>query len=170
MNIHGKMIEETLTQIGDNLRSEDAKIATAESCTGGFIAHLLTKNHGSSDFFQGSLVAYQNIVKIGKLGVKGLDISKHGVVSQPVVESMAEGVCDLMNGVRYAVATTGYIGDTKERPEAEIWIAVTKRTGTFTYDTYSKCISLSGNREENIHKASEIVLEFLVEKFWSNED
>lgn len=79
-------------QIGDMLRRKGVTIATAESCTGGEIAHMITSVPGSSAYFKGSVVAYANEVKVNVLGVQATDLEREGAVSETVVLQMAEGV------------------------------------------------------------------------------
>ncbi len=96
-------------QMGKVLRKKGMTIATAESCTGGEIARLITSVPGSSEYFKGTVVAYANDVKIRVLGVAAEDIEKEGAVSEKVVLQMAEGVRKLMQA-NYAVSTSGVAG------------------------------------------------------------
>lgn len=117
--------------IGDLLREKKATVATAESCTGGFIAHLITEIAGSSDYYLGSILSYANEVKINQLGVNADDIDKYGAVSQQVVEQMALGVRHKLK-TDYAVATSGIAGPTggsDEKPVGTVWIAVATPKG-----------------------------------------
>lgn len=142
----GRNIEEV---IGDMLRNKKATLATAESCTGGYVAHLLTSVSGSSDYFIGSVVSYANQIKINELGVNPADIENHGAVSQQVVEQMAKGVLQKY-GVDYAVATSGVAGPnggTPEKPVGTVWIAVaTKTTVTSKLFTFGKIRSINIER------------------------
>lgn len=95
--------------IATALRQKGLKIATAESCTGGYIAHLLTSMAGSSDYFNGSVVAYSNEVKKEVLGVAADDLETYGAVSAQVVEQMAIGVRRLLKA-DVAIATSGIAG------------------------------------------------------------
>lgn len=111
--------------IGEILRSKGLQLATAESCTGGNIAHLVTLVPGSSDYFKGSVVAYCNEVKHNVLGVQQSDLDAFGAVSQPVVEQMAQGVLKLMDA-DVALATSGVAGPgggSEEKPVGTVWIA-----------------------------------------------
>ena len=92
--------------IGNILRHRGLTMATAESCTGGNIAHEITAIAGSSDYFVGGVVSYHRDVKEKQLGVSASDIDTFGVVSKTVAEQMATGVCRLL-GTDCAVATTG---------------------------------------------------------------
>jgi len=119
--------KETLQKvIGSLLKEKNATLATAESCTGGNIARLITSVKGSSNYFKGSIVAYSNEIKENILKVKNTDIVKHGAVSKEVVEQMAIGVKKLFN-TDYAIATSGIAGPdggTDEKPIGTTWIAV----------------------------------------------
>lgn len=111
--------------LGQKLISNNQTISCAESCTGGNIAHKLTKHSGSSSFFQGGVVAYHNHIKEHVLGVNKNDLIKYGAVSKSVVEQMATGVKKLMN-TDWAVATSGIAGPTggsEEKPVGTVWIA-----------------------------------------------
>lgn len=117
--------------IGEMLRNKKATLSTAESCTGGFIAHLITEVAGSSDYYQGSILSYANEVKINQLGVNANDIEKYGAVSQQVVEQMAIGVQQKLK-TDYAIATSGIAGPsggTEEKPVGTVWIAVATPNG-----------------------------------------
>jgi nicotinamide-nucleotide amidase len=108
--IYSEKPNETLEQvIGCLLRKRLAKVAAAESCTGGLIASRLTENAGSSDFFVGAYVAYTNKQKEDVLGVPAKLIAKHTAVSEPVAAAMAEGARQ-RSGATYAISTTGYAG------------------------------------------------------------
>ncbi|MCI5706568.1 MAG: competence/damage-inducible protein A [Odoribacter sp.] len=145
-------------QVGQLLREKGVTVATAESCTGGEIAHLLTSVPGSSDYFKGSVVAYANEVKVNVLGVNPADIEREGVVSEPVVLQMAEGVRRVM-GTDYAVATSGVAGPaggTPEKPVGTVWIGVATPRGCF-----ARKYVFSFTRERNIAKAAAKALELL---------
>ena len=112
--------------VGNELRKRNLKLATAESCTGGYIAHLITSIAGSSDYFEGSVVSYSNQIKETILGVKPDVLEKYGAVSQQVVEQMAMGVKEKFK-TNYAVSTSGIAGPgggTDEKPVGTVWIGV----------------------------------------------
>lgn len=109
----------------NKMRDRELKLATAESCTGGNIAHRITEIPGSSDVFLGSVVSYSNEVKHRVLGVSMHDLDAHGAVSEPVVRQMVQGVCAL-TGADCAVATSGIAGPgggTPDKPVGTVWIA-----------------------------------------------
>lgn len=134
-------------------------LATAESCTGGRIAAALTAVAGSSGYFQGSLVAYQNEVKEHFLGVSAETIAKHDVVSREVVEEMVLGACRMF-GTDYAIATTGYAGPkggSADVPIGTIWIGAGNVEHMETL-----CLHESSTREKNLQHATEEVLRLLL--------
>ena len=120
--------------IYEKLKSSGLTVSTAESCTGGNIAHRLTLIPGISDCFKGTVVAYHNEVKINMLGVSAQDIEKHGAVSSEVATQMAEGASKVMQ-TDLAVATTGIAGPTggtPEKPVGTIWISVSSQERSIT--------------------------------------
>jgi nicotinamide-nucleotide amidase len=146
--------------IGELLLKNSATISTAESCTGGYISHLITKVSGSSAYYQGSVISYANEIKIEELNVLLSDIESYGAVSQQVVEQMAVGVKEKMN-TTYALATSGIAGPTggsDEKPVGTVWIALATPKGVV-----SKKFSFGKNRERNILKASATALNMLRE-------
>ena len=138
--------------IGKLLLAKGIMLATAESCTGGNIAHLLTTIPGSSEFFKGSVVAYSNQIKENLLGVNHEDIENEGAVSKIVAEQMAMGARKLLKS-DVAIATTGIAGPTggtAEKPVGTIWISVCYEEKTLT-----KIYHFGANREQNIQRATQ---------------
>ena len=119
--------EESLEMvIGRLLKSKQNTLSTAESCTGGEIAHLITSVAGSSSYYKGSVIAYENSVKIQLLGVQASTIEQYGAVSEQTVREMAEGARKLFD-TTYSVATSGVAGPdggSGEKPVGTLWIAV----------------------------------------------
>lgn len=112
--------------LGELIRSRGLLLATAESCTGGAIAHRITSVAGSSQYYLGTLVAYHNALKIEKLGVSTSDLSTYGAVSEPVVRQMVQGVIQAF-GADVAISASGVAGPTggtPDKPVGMIWIAV----------------------------------------------
>lgn len=136
--------------IGKLLKTNKFTLATAESCTGGKIGSMITSVPGSSDYFKGSVVAYDNKIKTIALQVPIEIIEEHGAVSQPVVEAMARNICRLFD-TDFAVATSGIAGPdggTPEKPVGTIWIAVASGE-----KVSSKLLNLGdNNRERNIQR------------------
>lgn len=120
--------------IGKLLRKKKKTICTAESCTGGRIANMITSVPGSSSYFKGSIIAYDNSVKTQLLGVMKEIIASDGAVSEQVIIQMAEGIRRLFN-TDFAVATSGIAGPdggTEQKPVGTVWIAVASENGTVT--------------------------------------
>jgi len=139
-------------------------IATAESCTGGNIAHMITSVPGSSAVFNGSVVSYATKIKTKILGVSQADVDRHTVVSQQVAEQMAEGARRTLE-TDYAVATTGIAGPdggTEANPVGTVWIAVATPSKTI-----SKRYNFGKNRDNNINRASITALEMLRQQLMS---
>ncbi|MCQ2317027.1 MAG: competence/damage-inducible protein A [Bacteroidales bacterium] len=142
----------------DMLKSKGKTVASAESCTGGTIAKVITAIPGSSAAFKGTVVSYATEVKEKVLGVSHLDIEKYTVVSRQVVEQMAVGVRNLLE-TDYAVATTGIAGPdggTEQTPVGTVWMAVATPDGVV-----SKVGNFGKDRGNNIERATNTVLEML---------
>jgi len=148
-------LEET---IGSYLRSTKKTIATAESCTGGYIAHLITSVPGSSEYFIGSVVAYSNEIKEKIVGVTEQSLISFGAVSEEVVTEMATGIKNAFK-TDYSIATSGVAGPgggTKEKPVGTIWIALSTPQKTIT-----KKFQMGENRERNIKRTAFTALNML---------
>ena len=112
-------------QIAARLLQSHQRLATAESCTGGWIGKSLTDLAGSSRWYEGGVIAYSNTLKQNLLGIPRESLESHGAVSEPVAKAMAEGVARLMKA-DHAVAVTGIAGPdggTDEKPVGLVWIA-----------------------------------------------
>ncbi len=144
--------DEKIEKVIANLLLDHKKtVSTAESCTGGNMAHMLTAMAGSSAYFKGSIVAYSNEVKANVLGVKTDSLEDFGAVSQQVVEQMATGACKAV-GTDYAIATSGIAGPdggTDEKPVGTVWIAVASADKVI-----SEKFVFSKERGRNIRMAS----------------
>jgi len=117
-------------QLGQRLNSLGLKLATAESCTGGLVGERITSVSGSSSYYLGGVVAYDNAVKMGLLDVPAGLLAQYGAVSEYCAEAMARGVAERL-GADLAVATTGIAGPdggTAEKPVGLVYIAVYDRT------------------------------------------
>ncbi len=137
--------------IGKILRNKGKSLSTAESCTGGYIAHLITSIPGSSDYYVGSIISYSNDIKEKELGVKKQSMIEHGVVSEEVVIQMARGVLEKFN-TDYSIATSGIAGPgggTKEKVVGTTWIAVASKEKVI-----AEKYLFGENRERNIHKTA----------------
>ena len=149
------------TCIGKLLKGTGRTISTAESCTGGSIAALLTSVAGSSEYFLGSVVSYANSVKSGVLGVDEKIIEEHGAVSSECVAAMAEGVRKL-TGSDFSIATSGIAGPgggSDAKPVGLVWIGVSSHKSTETFSMVFK-----GDRKRNIERFAANALNILREK------
>ena len=136
--------------LGNILKSRHETIATAESCTGGKLASLLNRHAGSSAFYWGSIISYDNSVKEHLLGVPEELIKTHGVVSEEVVCIMAESVRKQLN-TTYSIATSGIAGPSggsKEKPVGTVWIAWSTPVGTM-----AECFYLGKLRDQITDRA-----------------
>ena len=118
-----KSLEEA---IGILLTKHKKTATTAESCTGGYVAHLITSIPGSSVYFAGGIISYDNRIKESVLGVKADTLAKYGAVSEETVMEMANGAKNIMK-TNYAIAISGIMGPaggTEEKPVGTVWIAV----------------------------------------------
>jgi nicotinamide-nucleotide amidase len=156
--IFGEDEESFETIVGKLLKLQGKTVSTAESCTGGEIAHLLTGVPGSSMYFKGSVIAYDNSVKTQLLGVQDYILTKYGAVSENTVREMAVGIRNLLK-TDYAVATSGIAGPdggTEEKPVGTIWIAVDSEKGTICEKRV-----FGNDRETNIKRFSVAALNLL---------
>lgn len=150
--------EEIEKSIGKILNESESSLSVAESCTGGYLSHLLTSIPGSSAYFMGGVVSYSNQAKMDVLKVKQETLTKFGAVSEQTAIEMAEGVRNLMK-TTYGIATSGIAGPdggTEEKPVGTVWLAVTDGKQTLT-----KKLSLGKIRIVNIEYSAKAALNFL---------
>lgn len=144
----------TIEQIlGERLFEKGLTIATAESCTGGNIAHLITTIAGSSNYFKGSVVSYSNEAKLNVLNVYPEDLERDGAVSESVVIDMAKGAQKVLN-VDCAIAVSGIAGPgggTEEKPVGTVWIAT-----AYKDEVIAQKYMMGKFREANIIRTSNI--------------
>ena len=136
--------------LGKLLQERGATISTAESCTGGKLASLLNKHAGSSAFYWGSIVSYDNSVKEHLLGVPEEVLKKHGAVSEETVRIMAESI-RIQTNTTYAIATSGIAGPTggsEDKPVGTVWIA-----WATPEETTAECFHLGKLREQITDRA-----------------
>ena len=151
--------------IGKMLTKKKQTLATAESCTGGNIAKMLTAIPGSSNYFVGSVVAYHSKIKINILDVDESLIKKHTVVSSEVAEAMAKGIREKFK-TTYAIATTGNAGPTKDNTDKSVgtvFIAIATPTTVFSKEYY-----FGQPREKVINRASFEAIELLKKEILKN--
>ncbi len=150
--------------IGKILLQKNKTLATAESCTGGYIAHLITSNAGSSKYFKGSVVSYDNDVKQNVLNVSEQTLSTHGAVSEETVKKMLAGVLKKIKS-DYAIAVSGIMGPdggTKDKPVGTVWMAVGSLDKfRMTTNIQTQKLNLRFDRARNIELTALIALDFL---------
>ena len=159
-NLLDKAIVADREILGEHLLSSGLTIGTAESCTGGNIAHLITSIAGSSEYFKGGIVSYSNEVKCNILKVSASNIEKDGAVSCSVVTDMAKGAQKALN-VDCAIAVSGIAGPgggTDEKPVGTVWIAT-----AIGERLVAKKYQMGKNRDMNIIRASNTAMMQLLE-------
>lgn len=148
--------------IGRRLREEGKTLTLAESCTGGYLAHLVTAIAGSSDYFPGGIITYSNAMKSSHLGVNTSTLAHHGAVSEATVREMVSGV-KRMFGTDYAIAVSGVAGPgggTEDKPVGTVWIAVTNGT-----DVFAQKFLFGKDRLRNIELSAVYALDLLRKRF-----
>ena len=147
-------------ELGKLLLEKGLTLSTAESCTGGGIASVITSISGSSEYFKGGIVAYANEVKTALLGVSETTLEKHGAVSEETVLEMAKGAMKSMK-TSCAIATSGIAGPgggTPTKPVGTIWIA-----GACYDKIVTKKLQGDNGREKNTKNSIEKALSLLIE-------
>ena len=145
--IYGYGEEELAEAIGKTLRNKHATLGTVESCTGGYIAHLITSIPGSSDYYHGSIISYANEIKTDLLAVNKNTIESFGAVSEETCRELVAGALKQLK-TDYVIATTGIAGPsggTELKPTGTVWIGVGSREGIIT-----KKFLFNRSRTENI--------------------
>jgi nicotinamide-nucleotide amidase len=144
--------EDTLESIiGTLLREKEFTVSTAESCTAGYIAHLITSVAGSSLYYKGSIVAYSNEIKMMELGVNEATLNAYGAVSEEVAKEMATNIRTLFK-TDYSISATGIAGPdggTKDKPVGTVWVGIDGPSGVIAKKYY-----FGDNRERNIRRTS----------------
>jgi PncC family amidohydrolase len=149
-----------VNKVSDELKKHQVTIATAESCTGGLLAHTLTNVSGSSTYFDRGVISYSNKAKQEVLGVPEEVLKKHGAVSREIAEAMAQGIRQRAS-VNYGLATTGIAGPTggtKDKPVGLVYIAI----ATKDHVTVKRFL-FSGDRLTNKESTCTAALELLLE-------
>lgn len=155
-------LEEAVNRL---LKEKNKTVSTAESCTGGYIAHLITSRPGSSAIYNGSVVSYANEVKKELLGVKKETLENYGAVSEQTVLEMAKGALDSMH-TDFAIATSGIMGPdggSAEKPVGTVWIAVASRQRTKTIKPFFR-FDRERNIEMTAHTALTLLYRFIEEE------
>ncbi len=144
--------------VGNLLRQQGKTLTTAESCTGGYLAHLITSVPGSSDYYTGSVVSYANDIKEQALSVRHDSLEAYGAVSEQVVKEMAEGIRQGFHS-DYALATSGIAGPdggTPEKPVGTVWVALAAPDKTIV-----KKFRFGEHRGRNIRRSALAALNML---------
>jgi PncC family amidohydrolase len=144
---------------GERLRRAGWEVATAESCSGGLVGHWLTEIAGSSEYYQGGVIAYDNAVKRDLLGVNPATLQSAGAVSEACAREMAEGARRLL-GTEVVVSTTGIAGPgggSPEKPVGLVYVAVATPRGTWC-EQYVFGPNRSANKEQAARAALELLL------------
>ena len=152
-------------KIGELLLEKNLTIGTAESCTGGYLAHLITSISGSSAYFKGSVIAYSNEIKQHFLGVKEETLTSFGAVSEQTVSEMVAGALKHLN-VDIAIAISGVAGPTggtPEKPVGTVVIGIGNQEKTIV-----KKLSFTNHRDRNIQLAAVVAL-VMTRKFLLNQ-
>jgi len=158
--VSGDAIDRLVGRVAAALTARDARLATAESCTGGLVAAACTSRAGSSAWFERGVVSYSNAAKSELLDVAPALIARHGAVSAEVACAMAAGLLGRAPA-RFAVAVTGIAGPdggTALKPVGTVWIATAARGA----DAEATLLNASGDRaavrERSVARALELVL------------
>lgn len=157
--------ENDMIELQNLLRANKQTITTAESCTGGLVASMITKISGSSDIFNGSIVTYSNKIKNQELNVKNETLEKYGAVSCEVVNEMLDGVINKFNA-DFAIAISGIAGpngDTKNKPVGTVVIGLGNSNNHKMVTVYN----FNGLREEVQIQAAKVALKE-ISKFITN--
>lgn len=141
-------------EIGELLKAKKLSLSTAESCTGGGVAALITSVPGSSEYFKGGIVAYSNEIKTALLHVSAETLKKHGAVSRETVTEMVKGAMNTLK-TDCAIATSGIAGPdggTPEKPVGTVWIAAAYKNEIMTMKQEGDC-GRAGNVQKAIQNA-----------------
>lgn len=156
--IYGYGEEPIEVVIGKLLKEKKLTLSIAESCTGGYLSHLVTSVPGSSEYFLGSLIPYDYQIKMRQLGVKPETLEKYGAVSEPTIIEMANIVRAKFN-TDIGIATSGIAGPggaTADKPVGTVWIAYSDK-----HQTITRKLQLSKDRMINIKLASAAALNLI---------
>ncbi len=159
-------LEALALRLGRALLVRGWRVATAESCTGGWIAKTLTDVAGSSQWFDGSVVSYSNAAKTDLLGVSQDLLAAHGAVSEPVVRAMASSARERFH-TQLAMAVSGIAGPdggTPDKPVGTVWFGWATPTGTGAARR-----AFAGGRESVRRQSVAFALEQLVDLVWRDE-
>ena len=156
--IYGEGADDLAATVIEGMRRTGARLAVGESCTGGMLGARITAISGSSDVFVGGVIAYDNEVKVGQLGVQAETLRAAGAVSEPVVREMARGARERL-AADFGVAITGVAGPgggTEDKPVGTVWIGIDGRA-----HGDARRFSLIGDRDEIRRRATQAALEMV---------
>jgi nicotinamide-nucleotide amidase len=154
-------LETLAAQLGESLRQRGLMLATAESCTGGWVAQAITAVSGSSQWFERGFVTYSNVAKVEMLGVHPATLELHGAVSEPTVREMAQGAL-AHSHAQVAVAVSGIAGPgggSLEKPVGTVCLAWAGNG----VETRAHCLQFMGNREAVRRQAVAAILRGLLD-------
>ncbi len=143
------------------MQSMNLRLSIAESCTGGYIAHLLTKHSGSSAVFSGGAVTYSNDLKMAVLGVQSRTLEEYGAVSEQTVKEMAIGAMQNFK-TDYSISVSGVAGPdggTESKPVGTVWIAVASKHGV-----EARLFNFGNKRIQNIERAAAAAITLLISR------
>ena len=161
-----KTLRQLSHQVGEALGHLGATVTTAESCTGGWIAKVITDVSGSSAWFERGFVTYSNEAKHQMIGVDSGTLETHGAVSEAVVREMAQGAL-YAAAADYAIAVSGIAGPnggSEEKPVGTVWFGFASKLD----GTIANCQIFAGDRDAVRRQATEYALQTLWEEFLKN--
>ncbi len=164
--IDEKLLETLSIQVGLKLKEQGKTVTTAESCTGGWVAKVLTDISGSSDYFQRGFVAYSNEAKHQMIGVKDESLQRYGAVSQQVVTEMATGALQEASA-DFAVSVSGIAGPgggSVEKPVGTVWFGFAQKQADQTVFVTTQHRVFQGNRNEVRFQSTVYILETLLKQ------
>ncbi len=157
--VYGRDDQQLEAVIGQMLQAHHLLLGTAESCTGGYIAHRLTSIPGASAYFKGAIISYANEIKLDNLGVNPMTLQEQGAVSEQTVKEMVEGALKALK-IDIAIAVSGIAGPdggTPDKPVGTVWIAVGNHQGIKT----RKIFTGRTDRLKNIQYAALMAMDLL---------
>jgi PncC family amidohydrolase len=149
-----------VNKVSDELKKHQMTVATAESCTGGLLAHTLTNISGSSKYFECGVISYNNEAKMTLLGIPEPLLKKHGAVSKEVALAMARAI-QQRTSVTYGVSTTGIAGPTggtKDKPVGLVYIALSTKDAV-VFKQFRFTGDRLANKESTCTEALKLLLE-----------
>jgi nicotinamide-nucleotide amidase len=149
-------------RLGDKLRADGGQMASAESCTGGMVGHIVTQVPHASDHYLGGVISYSDAVKHELLGVDTNLLERVGAVSPEVAEAMADGALDRFPAATLSVAVTGIAGPdggSDEKPVGLVYVAAARRGGAARIERRIWSHDRDGNKRASVLLALELALE-----------